>query len=84
MEVGNTGKFNTIDGAYEVTIDKAKLIGGELDGVESAMDDFSLTDITIKNTDDDMQMIDNIVVVLTIIEKKALQVRMICPMILQV
>ena len=50
LSIGDTGKFDTVLGSYEMTLDGAKLVGEELEGEKSTRDGFVILDVTIKNT----------------------------------
>ncbi|HEY4601378.1 MAG TPA: hypothetical protein VIG73_08935, partial [Cerasibacillus sp.] len=50
LEIGDTGKFDTTLGTYELTVTSAKIIESELDGNEPYDYGFILLDIKIKNT----------------------------------
>ncbi|MBB5147453.1 hypothetical protein HNQ35_002682 [Cerasibacillus quisquiliarum] len=50
LKLGDTGKFDTTLGTYEMTVTSAKIIDSELDGNEPYNYGFILLDITIKNT----------------------------------
>ncbi|HEY4601391.1 MAG TPA: hypothetical protein VIG73_09000, partial [Cerasibacillus sp.] len=50
LKLGDTGKFDTTLGTYEMTVTSAKIIESELDGNEPYDYGFILLDIKIKNT----------------------------------
>src|SRR5699024_4036050 len=52
LKLGDTGTFETTLGTYEMTLDDAELIGNELDGVKTMLDELILLDITVKNIGD--------------------------------
>ncbi|HEY4601380.1 MAG TPA: hypothetical protein VIG73_08945 [Cerasibacillus sp.] len=51
LKLGDTGKFDTTLGTYEMTVESAELLE-ELDGVESEFDYLILINLSIKNTSD--------------------------------
>ena len=51
LTLGDTGKFDTTLGTYEMTVESAELLE-ELDGVESEFDYLILINLSIKNTSD--------------------------------
>lgn len=53
LSIGDTGTFDTTLGQYEMTLNKAELIDGELEGEKSTRDGYILLDITIKNVSDE-------------------------------
>lgn len=53
LSIGDTGTFDTTLGQYEVTLDKAELIEGELEGEKSTRDGYMLLDVTVKNITDE-------------------------------
>lgn len=60
-KVGDTGEFQSSLGSYEITVNKAELLGKKFEGVESTRDDIILLELTIKNTDDEQLLVDEIV-----------------------
>lgn len=60
LGIGDTGKFDTTLGTYELTLDKAELLGKELDGEETFADELILLDVTIKNTSEETLHIEDL------------------------
>ncbi|RDW21719.1 hypothetical protein [Oceanobacillus chungangensis] len=60
LKIGDTGKFDTTIGQFEITLDNAKLITDGLDGEVSQLDDLILLDITIKNTSGKTMLLEEI------------------------
>ena len=60
LDIGDTGKFDTTLGSYEMTLDDAELVGPELDGEQTQLDDLILLDLTIKNTSDEKLNIEDL------------------------
>lgn len=52
LGVGDTGLVQTSIGTYELTLDSAEIMGTELDGEESLLDELIVLDLTFKNLDD--------------------------------
>lgn len=52
LGVGDTGLVQTSIGTYELTLDSAEIVGTELDGEESLLDELIVLDLTFKNLDD--------------------------------
>ncbi|CDO01809.1 hypothetical protein BN988_00255 [Oceanobacillus picturae] len=50
LTIGDTGRFDTDLTTFEITLEDAEIIEGELDGVEPQFDSLILLDITLKNT----------------------------------
>ncbi len=59
LGIGDTGKFDTTIGKFEVTLDKAKVLE-ELDGESSQLDVLILMDLTVKNTSDETQLVEDL------------------------
>lgn len=53
LSIGDTGTFDTTLGQYEVTLDRAELIDGELEGEVSTRDGYIILDVTLKNITDE-------------------------------
>lgn len=53
LSLGDTGHFYTDIGSYDMTVTTAELMGYELEGIASQLDDWILLDVTIKNTSDE-------------------------------
>ncbi|GEM_PF-6425578 len=53
LGVGDTGVVQTSIGTYELTLDDAELIGTELDGEATLLEELILLNLTFKNTSDD-------------------------------
>ncbi|HEY4601384.1 MAG TPA: hypothetical protein VIG73_08965 [Cerasibacillus sp.] len=66
LTLGDTGKFDTTLGTYEVTLTSAKLLGSEYEGIKSQLDGFILFDIKVKNTSNVDLEIDDILVSLEV------------------
>lgn len=62
LKMGDTGTFDTTLGTYEMTLDDAKLMGEELEGEKSTRDEFIVLDLTIKNTSDQPQLAEDLIV----------------------
>ena len=52
LGVGDTGLVQTSIGKYELTLDAAEIVGTELDGEESLLDELMVLELTFKNIDD--------------------------------
>ncbi|MCG3420737.1 hypothetical protein [Oceanobacillus jordanicus] len=50
LTIGDTGRFDTDLTTFEITLEDAEIIEGELDGEQPQFDSIILLDITIKNT----------------------------------
>lgn len=66
LKMGDTGKYDTTLGTYEVTLTSAKLLGSEYEGIKSQLDGFILFDIKVKNTSNIDLEIDDILVSLEV------------------
>ncbi|WP_284139666.1 MULTISPECIES: hypothetical protein [unclassified Virgibacillus] len=60
LKIGDTGTFDTTIGTYEMTVEKAKLVGPKLDDVETELDNLILLDIRIKNISNEVITVDDI------------------------
>ncbi|RST72214.1 hypothetical protein D4T97_016330 [Siminovitchia acidinfaciens] len=59
LKIGDTAKFDTTLGTYEITLHSAKLIGKELDGETTELDELMVLDLTVTNTSEtDMDVSD--------------------------
>lgn len=61
LKIGDTGTFDTTLGQYEMTLDRAELVDGELEGEKSTRDGYIILDITIKNTSDQTQDLEELI-----------------------
>ncbi|GAQ19902.1 ABC transporter substrate-binding protein [Oceanobacillus picturae] len=61
LGVGDTGSFDTTLGTYDITLNSAEIIEEELDGEASQLDNLMLLDITIKNTSESSQMVEDLI-----------------------
>ena len=52
LGIGDTGTFETVLGDFELTLNSAQLVGEELDGIISELDNLILLELTVKNIDD--------------------------------
>lgn len=59
LGIGDTGTFDTTLGTYEVTLVSAKL-EDNIDGASSELDRFILLDLTVKNTSDEEQKVEDL------------------------
>ncbi|WP_339228215.1 DUF4352 domain-containing protein [Oceanobacillus sp. FSL K6-2867] len=59
LSIGDTGKFDSDLTTYEITLDEAQVLD-ELDGNTSQLDAYILLDITVKNTGDDAQSVQDL------------------------
>ncbi|WP_067727335.1 DUF4352 domain-containing protein [Oceanobacillus damuensis] len=66
--IGDTGQIDSDLTTYEITLDGAKIIEGELDGEESLLDHLILLDITLKNTGEDTQTVKDLMYGLEVTE----------------
>lgn len=53
LKIGDTGKFVTVLGSYDMTLHEATLIDDEIEGEKSTRDGFIILDLTIKNSGDE-------------------------------
>ncbi|MBO0995611.1 hypothetical protein [Bacillus sp. SD088] len=53
LKIGDTAVVQTSIGTYELTVDSAEIVGSELDGEASLLDELIVLDLTFKNTSDD-------------------------------
>ncbi|GEN32514.1 hypothetical protein HNQ35_002277 [Cerasibacillus quisquiliarum] len=68
LKLGDTGKFDTTLGTYEMTVMSAKLLDSEFEGIESQLDRFILLDIKVKNTSNNDLKLDDIMASIEITE----------------
>ncbi len=73
LSIGDTGKFDTTLGTFDLTLDSVKLIGTELDGVTTDLDEFILIDLTIKNTSNHNMKIEDVLLTLEITDNLEMQ-----------
>ena len=52
LRVGDTGVFQSTWGTFELTVETAEIVGTELDGEESYLDELIVLDLTFKNIGD--------------------------------
>ncbi|GIN74207.1 hypothetical protein J14TS2_46820 [Bacillus sp. J14TS2] len=52
LKIGDTGTVQTSIGTYELTVDSAEIVGPELDGVSTELEELIVLDLTFKNVDD--------------------------------
>ena len=52
LRIGDTGLVQTSLGTFELTLNSAEVIGTELDGESTQLDELILLELTFKNTDD--------------------------------
>ncbi|GAQ19903.1 ABC transporter substrate-binding protein [Oceanobacillus picturae] len=60
LTIGDTGRFDTDLTTFEITLNDAEIIEGELDGVESQYDNLILLDITLKNTGEEVHPVQDL------------------------
>ncbi|GIO25056.1 hypothetical protein J11TS1_36370 [Oceanobacillus sp. J11TS1] len=53
LRLGDTGLVQTSIGTYELTLNSAEIVGTELDGEATLLDELIVLDLTFKNTSDD-------------------------------
>lgn len=66
LSVGDTGVLQTSIGTYELTVESAEIIGTELDGEESLLDELIVLDLTFKNIGDDVIIAEDVMSILEI------------------
>jgi len=66
LVVGDTGVLQTSIGTYELTVDSAEIVGSELGGQETPLDEIILLDLTFKNIGDDVIIAEDIMGILRI------------------
>lgn len=49
LKIGDTGTFDTVLGKYDMTLNSAELVDGEIEGEKSTRDGFIILELTIKN-----------------------------------
>ncbi|MBB5147057.1 hypothetical protein HNQ35_002274 [Cerasibacillus quisquiliarum] len=69
LKLGDTGKFDTTLGTYEMTVESAKLLE-ELDGKEAQFDYLILIDLKLKNTSNHDLDVDDIMTSLEVVTVK--------------
>src|SRR5690625_287183 len=52
LKMGDTAIVQTSIGTYELTVDDAEIVGAELDGVSTELEQLIILDLTFKNVDD--------------------------------
>jgi len=52
LKMGDTAIVQTSIGTYELTVDDAEIVGAELDGVSTELEQLIVLDLTFKNVDD--------------------------------
>ncbi|MEN2465079.1 hypothetical protein [Ornithinibacillus sp. JPR2-1] len=70
LTVGDTGVFHTTLGRYEMTLNSAKLLGTELDGEETLLDELILLEITVKNIGENEILIEEVMESMGVSDKK--------------
>lgn len=60
LSIGDTGRFDTELTTYEITLDRVELLD-ELDGLTPNRETFILLDITVKNTGEDTQDVQDLI-----------------------
>lgn len=51
LKIGDTATVQTSIGTYELTVDEAEIVGSELDGVSTELEQLIVLDLTFKNVD---------------------------------
>lgn len=59
--IEETGTFETTLGTYEVTLESAEIVGAELDGETSLLDELIVLELTFKNIGDDILLAGKII-----------------------
>lgn len=54
LKIGDTAVVQTSIGTYELTVDSAEIVGSELDGEASLLDELIVLNLTFKNISDDI------------------------------
>jgi hypothetical protein len=70
LRVGDTGVLQTSIGTYELTVESAEIVGTELDGEESLLDELIVLDLTFKNIGDDVINAEDVMSILEISESQ--------------
>lgn len=60
LTLGDTGTFETTLGTYEVTLHSAEIVGSELDGEPSLLDELIVLELTFKNIGDNIILAEEI------------------------
>ncbi|WP_284139665.1 DUF4352 domain-containing protein [Virgibacillus sp. LDC-1] len=68
LKIGDTGTFDTTLGTYEMTVESAKLVGPEFEGIESRLDNFILVDLKIKNTSNETLQVEDLMMSMQVTE----------------
>ena len=66
LRVGDTGLIETSIGTYELTVESAEILGSELDGQETPLDEIILLELTFHNIGDDAIIAEDIMSILRI------------------
>lgn len=61
LVIGDTGRFDTTLGTYEITLDSIEFLGNSLDDVQADNDHLILLNITVENTSDRNISLDDII-----------------------
>lgn len=60
LSVGDTGVFQSTLGIYELTVETAEIVGEELDGEGSLLEELIVLDLTFKNVGDNVLKVEEI------------------------
>lgn len=60
LRIGDTGIADTTIGKFELTVDSAEIVGPELDGVESVLEEIIVLNLTFKNIGDEVIIAEDI------------------------
>lgn len=60
LTLGETGTFKTTLGTYEVTLESAEIVGSELDGESSLLDELIVLELSFKNIGDNILLAEEI------------------------
>lgn len=60
LRIGDTGIADTTIGKFELTVDSAEIVGSELDGVESVLEEIIVLNLTFKNIGDEVIIAEDI------------------------
>ena len=66
LSVGDTGVLETSIGTYELTVESAEILGAELDGQETPLEEIILLELTFENIGDDVIIAEDIMSMLEI------------------
>src|SRR5699024_3170775 len=66
LSVGDTGVLETSIGTYELTVESAEILGAELDGQETPLEEIILLELTFENIGDDIIIAEDIMSILEI------------------